>query len=173
MLTTVSRARLNQRRWLNPLHGNGGVVVTSQTATAGRCILMQFEVTDPTYVDGISYPVGSVSNGNVRVAIYRPTTEDTSAGGALVVESADTAQAAANGNQLITFTAVYLTPGRYYAAAQYSSATGTYYRHGNQTQIVGVLEYFDQAYGAFPATVPAITATGSAAPGLRVRVRQG
>lgn len=161
-----------QGRWLTPTHG--GIATTSQTFTAGRVLLLQFEVSQPVTVDGISYVVGATSAGNVTVGIIGPVTAtgDTAAGGAVLVQSASTAQGTATTAQLVSLTATQLTAGVYYAALEGSDVTGTYARQSNQAQGLGLVQYYDRAggYGALTATTPAVTDTGSAAPGLRLRI---
>ncbi len=158
-------------RWLTPLHG--GIATTSQTFTAGRCYLAQFAVTREIQVDGIAYVVGGTSAGNVRAAVLGTlATADTAAGTVVLVESASTAQGTINSPQLLSLTATTLVPGIYYAALQGSDATGTYMRHGNQLQAAGLSQTYDRGggYGAFTSPTPAVSDTGSAIPGLRIRI---
>lgn len=159
------------RRWAIPYHT--GLAVTSQTFTAGRVLLLEFELQDPTLIDAITYIVGGTSNGNVRAGVYGPlTTEETLPGVPLLVESASVAQGTANTDQTVPLTATYAQAGRYYAALQGSSATGTYMRQSNQIQVTGWSAIYDRAggYGAFTTPIPAVTSDGSAMPGLRVRL---
>lgn len=159
-------------RWLTPLHG--GLATTSQTFTAGRVYLVQFTVQKTQQVDGIAYVVGATAAGNVRAAIIGPTanTADTALGAAVLIESASVAQGTINTPQLIALTATSLAPGVYYAALQASDATGTYMRHSNQLQAAGFSQTYDRGggYGAFTTPTPAVTDTGSALPGLRIRM---
>lgn len=159
-------------RWLTPTHG--GIATTSQTWTVGRVLLLQFHVLAPCYIDGLSYVVGSVSAGTVIGGIIGPVsrTGDTAAGGTVVAESASTAQGTATGTQTLTWTAVAVSPGIYYAALEGSDITGTYARQGNQAQAPGLLQFYDRGggFGALTPTTPAVTDTGSAAPGIRVRL---
>jgi hypothetical protein len=71
-------------------------------------------------VTGICYQVGSTSNGNVAVAIYGETGEER------LAKSAATAQATAKNFQRVPFSSVLtVTPGQYWLAIIFSSATGT------------------------------------------------
>lgn len=161
------------RRYLLPYHGGGQVAATEQAATAGNCYLLEFDVVERgTYVDAITYTVGATSNGNVIAGIYRVATEDTADGGALVVQSASAAQGTVSVPQVVTFTATYLAPGRYYTALHFSSGTATFLRTPSASiQAVGWSQLFNQAFGALPSTVPATTGTTSG-PGAKVRVVQ-
>lgn len=159
-------------RWLTPVHG--GVAATSQTFTAGRVLLVQFHVPIACVSDGLAYAVGGTAAGSVTGGIIGPIarTGDTAAGGAVLAESASTAQGSINTVQVLTWTAVALAPGVYYAALEGSDNTGTYMRQSNQSQAAGLVQYYDRSggYGALTATTPAVTDTGSAAPGIRIRL---
>lgn len=159
-------------RWITSYHG--GVVVTSQAFTAGRVLLAMFDLPVDRTIDGIAYVVGATSNGNVRVGIMGPVTltADTPVGAEVVVQSASVAQAAANSAQLVALTPTPVVAGLYYAALQSDSGTGTYMRHSNQGQAPGLGAFYDRAggYGAFVSPVPSVTETGTALPGLRIRL---
>lgn len=172
-MTRLKLPNKNYQRWLQPLHGYG-IAATSQTPTAGRVLLMLFEVTKPCYVDAIVYQVAGTSAGNVTAGIYRPVTEDTAEGATVVVQSDSTAQGSINTPQTVSLTTTYLSPGRYYAALEFSDATATYLRHTSATQITGWAQFYDRSggYGALTSPSPAVTSSGSAMPGLRVRVVQ-
>lgn len=161
-----------QGRWLMPVHG--GIAATSQTFTAGRVLLVEFEVPAPCLLDGLAYVVGTNSAGNVTGGVVGPVgrTSDSAATAAVVAQSASTAQGTANTLQVLTWTAVYAPAGIYYAALEGSDVTGTYMRLGNQLQAAGTGAQYDRAggYGALTDPTPVVTETGSALPGLRVRV---
>jgi hypothetical protein len=172
----MTRLRLpnkNYRRWLQPLQGYG-IAATSQTPTAGRVLLMLFEVNNPCYVDAVVYQVAGTSAGNVTAGLYRPVTEDTAEGATVVVQSSSTAQGSINTPQTVTFTSTYLAPGRYYTALEFSDATATYLRHTNASQITGWAQFYDRSggYGALTDPCPSVTSSGSVMPGVRVRVVQ-
>lgn len=159
-------------RWLAPTHG--GIATTSQTFTAGRVLLLQIHVPVACVCDGLAYVVGAVAAGNVIGGIIGPVsrTGDTAAGGAVLAESASTAQASATTAQTLTWTAAALPPGIYYVALEGSDATGTYARQSNQAQALGLVQFYDRGggFGALTPTTPAVTDTGSAAPGVRLRL---
>jgi hypothetical protein len=159
-------------RWLTPVHG--GLASTSQTFTAGRVLLAQFVVPATCQVDGIAYIVGATSAGNVIGGIIGPVTRtgDTATAGVVAAQSSSTAQGTANATQTLTWTAVTLQPGVYYAALEGDNATGTYMRQPNQTQAPGIAATYDRSggYGALTDPTPTSTTTGSAVPGIRVRV---
>ena len=160
-------------RWIKPYHWV--VAVTNQAFTAGRVLLSEFEVASTMTVDQIVYIVGSTLSGSVTVGIYGPiATEETASGAALAVESASTAQGSINTSQAITITDTVLTKGRYYLALEGDNAAGTYQRIGNQTQVVGWGQYYDRAggYGALTNPCPTPTNTGSALPGIVLRIKQ-
>ncbi len=159
-------------RWITPVHG--GVASTSQTFTVGRVLLCQFVVPVSCQVNGLSYMIGAAAAGNVIGGIVGPVsrTGDTADAGAVIAQSASTAQAGTNTYQLLTWTAVTLAPGVYYAALEGDNATGTYHRHPNQIQAPGLASFYDRSggYGALTDPTPTTTSTGSAVPGLRVRL---
>lgn len=159
-------------RWLTPIHS--GIAATSQVFTAGRVLPVQFEVVTGCMLDGLYYVVGGTSAGNVTGGVIGPVTRtgDTPAAGAVLAQSASTAQGTINVAQLLTWTAVYARPGVYYAALQGSDATGTYMRLSNQIQAGGLGAIYDRGggYGALTDPTPAVTETGSALPGVRIRM---
>lgn len=159
-------------RWLTPVHS--GVATTSQTFTAGRVLLAQVEVPAPCLIDGLVYTVGSVSAGNVTGGLLGPVsrTGDTANGAAVVAQSASTAQSSASVAQVLTWTAVFVAAGIYYAALEGSDATGTYLRLGNSLQATGISGYYDRGggYGALTDPTPTFNELGSNIPGVRVRV---
>lgn len=172
-MTKLIASRKAFRRYILPYHGGGQIAATAQTATAGDCYLLEFDVVERgTYADGITYTVDATSNGNVIAGIYRVVTEDTSEAATLVVQSSSTAQGSVSTPQTVTFTPTYLSPGRYYAALHFSSSTATYTRPPSGTvQAVGWSQKFNQSFGALPSTVPTPSAVTSN-PGMKVRVVQ-
>jgi hypothetical protein len=170
----VRRRRATQKRWITCYHGGDTIAVTSQTATAGRVMLALFEVTETCIADQIVFCNAATVAGNVIVGIYGPVvTEDTCEGAPVKVQSASTAQANVNVPQPITIADTVLTPGRYYAAIEFSDNTATYMRTGNQNQVTGFVQLYDRSggYGALTDPCPTPTGTGSACPGFRIRVR--
>jgi chitinase len=164
----------NVETWLATNCMGFGIAATSQTFTVGRVLLTEFSVKNPVVVDAITYPVFATSAGDVTVGIYGPIgTRETSTGAALIVQSASTAQGTANTPQTITIADTLLQPGTYYVALEGSDATGTYARNTNQTQIVGFGAFYDRGggYGALTDPAPATTTTGSALPGMKIRVK--
>jgi hypothetical protein len=162
-----------QARFLTPFHGIANAA-TDQAPTAGRVLLMMFEVQNTCIADAIIINNGTVVAGNVTVGIYGPVvTEDTCVGSTVIAQSASTAVAGTSQPQIISFSsATQLNPGRYYAAIEYSdSATMKYFRLQNAEQVTGFGQYYDRGggYGALTATCPAITGSGSAMPGCHIR----
>lgn len=161
-----------QGRWLTPVHG--GVGATSQTPTAGRVYLTQFEVPAPCLIDGLAYSIGGTSAGNVIGGVVGPVTRtgDTAAAGVVLAQSASTAQGSINTLQVLTWTAVYATAGIYFAALEFSDATATYNRISNVVQASGVAAVYDRGggFGALTDPTPAVTETASAIPAMRIRV---
>lgn len=170
--TARTNLGLGVARWLTPMHG--GLATTSQLFTVGRVLLLQFVVPVACTIDGLSYVVGAVSAGNVTGGIIGPVTRtgDTANAGAVLAQSASTAQGTATTAQLLTWTPVAVAAGIYYAALEGSDATGTYARQSNQAQALGLVQHYDRdaGYGALTDPTPAVTDTGSAAPGIRIRL---
>lgn len=162
----------HQPRWIAPLHGNFGIAATNQAAgTVGRVFTQLFEVNEQVTIDSISYIIGSTAAGNVNAALYGPVvSEETPDGSAFIVASGDVAQSGTNTEQALAITPTTLKPGRYYVCIQFSDATATYIRQGNQTQVVGWTGYVDLgSYTTFPATYGTMTATPSAMPAIKLR----
>jgi hypothetical protein len=155
----ISQSSARSPRWIFPFYdyAAGG----SQAAGAGRVLGSEFQPLGPCNAAGIAYEVGSVSNGNVRVGIYGPATApEEMAGTAVIAESADTAQGSINTGQTVLFaTPVSLAPGSlYYAAIEFSSATGTFLRIVTSVSVTGFLPYYDRSggYGALTNPAPAV-----------------
>jgi len=162
----------NLGRWLTPLHS--GVASTSQTFTVGRVLLAQFVVSTACQIDGLSYVVGTTAAGSVVGGIVGPVTRssDSADTAVVVAQSASTAQGATSAAQVLTWTAVTVQPGIYYACLEGSDVTGTYMRQANGAQAPGLGALYDRAggYRALTNPTPTTTATGSALPGLRIRI---
>ncbi len=158
-------------RWLPTVLG--GPVSTSSTFTVGRVNLTQFVVPVTCQIDGLAYVVGTTQAGNVIGGIVGPITKtaDTATGAVVVAQSASTLQSAINAQQVLTWTAVTVRPGIYYAALEGDDATGTFMRYPNLTQGAGLGTIYDRAggYGALTDPTPSVSLTGTAA-GFRVRV---
>jgi hypothetical protein len=159
------------RRWIKPFHSD--MATTSQEYTAGRVLMVLFEVPEPVYVDGISVINGATADGNLTVGITRAITEEVGTGSVLVVESASTAQSGTNTAQFIPLTPTYLKAGRYFACVESSSNTATYMRIANQRQVLGWNGYYARSggYGALTNPSPEWTETGSAVPAIYVRCK--
>lgn len=173
MSSRISIGNANVQTWLSTFHGGFVPAATSQTFTVGRVLLMEFVVEKNCRVDQIVYVSGGTAAGSATVGIYGPiSTRETPDGAALLVESSSTAQSGTNTPQPISITETTLVPGLYYVALEGSDATGTYMRNTNQTQVTGFGAYYDRGggYGALTNPCPATTATGSALPGIKLRI---
>lgn len=159
-------------RWLTTTLG--GTVVTSQTFTAGTVLLAQFYVPTTCQIDGAVYTVGTTSAGNVTVGVVGPIarTADSPDAAVVVAQSASTAQTTANTLQLLTWTAVTVRPGLYYAALEGDNATGTYMRYSGIGQAPGLGATYARGggYGTLTDPTPTTAANVAIVPGLRVRV---
>lgn len=146
-------------RWMIPIAGYRSNATA--TATAGRVYMALVEIPFPVVVDGIqNYNYATVA-GNVTVGLYKAIVEDDPTGAVLIASSASTAMAGANAVQFIAFTsAVYLTPGRYYLAAEYSDGTATFGSSAISAPLIqNSLAYYNRGggYGALTDPCPAIT----------------
>jgi hypothetical protein len=159
-------------RWICPVPG--GVGATSQTFTVGRVYMVQFAVQVTCQIDALAYGVGGTAAGSVTGGVLGPIsrTADIPDAAAVVAQSASTAQGTINSPQVLTWTAVTLQPGIYYAALEGSDVTGTFIRHNNQPTAPGVVATYDRAggYGTLTNPTPTSTSTTSNAPALRIRV---
>lgn len=159
-------------RWITPVHNT--IATTSQTFTVAQVQLVQFTVSFPCLIDGLAYVVGTTSAGNVTGGIVGPITRstDSASTAAVVAQSASTAQGATTAVQVLTWTAVVVRPGIYYAALEGDNATGTYMRTNNSEQATGIAALYARAggYGALTNPTPTVTDSGVGVPGIRVRV---
>jgi hypothetical protein len=119
--------------------------------------------------------VGTTSAGSVTGGIVGPValTADSAVGAAVVAQSASTAQAATSTNQVLTWTAVTVQPGIYYACLEGSDATGTYMRPSSVVVPAGLFMQYDRAggYGTLTDPTPAVsTLTNSLTPNFRIRL---
>lgn len=133
---------------------------TSQTFTVGRVILAQFVVPRACTIDGLAYTVGTTAAGNVIGGIVGPValTADSAVGAVVVAQSASTTQATQSTSQVLTWTAVRLQPGIYYAALEGDNATGTYMRPSAAVSPNGTVMRYERAggYGALTDPTPAV-----------------
>jgi hypothetical protein len=163
----------NRGRWIKPYHW--GVVTTGQAATAGRVLLSEFEVTQPVVLGAIIVNHASSIVGSVICGIYGPIpTEETCLNASVLAQSAitDCVGTATQPQSILFQSSVLAQKGRYYAATQFSSASEFYLRNSNTTQVVGWVQFYNRSggFGALTDPCPAVTETGSAAPGNLVRI---
>ena len=151
------------RRWLYP---EGGVrTLSTNTVTAGKVYLSLCQVDFHFLVEGMDIYNFATVAGNITVGIYQAVSETTPENAVLIASSASTAMAGANQLQYIAFSSnVYLSPGRYYLAVEYSDNTAT---NGVST-ITGaiiplIFSYYARGggYGALIDPCPAPTANGT------------
>ncbi len=159
--------------WLQPFHVS--LASTSQASSAdGAVKLVLIDVPYKCAVERIAWINGATAQDNLRVGIYSVVLGgDDPTGGALLFDSGSIAQSGTNALQEHILTqSITLEPGRYYLALMTTGTTMTYMRNTNQSQATGFTYTFTNTGGfaAFAATVPAVTASGSAIPALRMRV---
>ena len=156
-------------RWIKPYHYAIGA--TSQTFTAGRVLLTEFEVLNDCTADAISYTSVGTLSGSVIVGIYGPIgTEETCSGSSLIVQQSHT-PTTTNSAQLISISGTSLVKGRYYLALEGEDALNTYTRESNVEKVEGWGQFYTRAggYGELTNPCPAVTNTSSAIPGMLVR----
>ena len=123
--------------------------------------LVQVQVPFVCEATSVCFTTGGTAAGAVRVGLYKAASENVLLGGALVAESASTSISGATFfNMVVDFTApVTLEPGQYWIVIQTNTSTDTIVANGTYAYPIGWGYTFTQAYGAFPATCPAITAS--------------
>lgn len=160
-------------RWLYPIETTTAAN-TSQTFTVGRVVLAQFVVPRACVIDGLAYTVGTTAAGNVIGGIVGPVavTADSAVGAVVVAQSASTAQATQSTSQVLTWTAVRVAAGLYYAALEGSDATGTYMRPTSAVSPAGTVMRYDRAggFGALTDPTPAVAEQVGTIPGFRIRL---
>lgn len=153
--------------------GAQGTLGGSQARGVTAAILaVAFDVPMAGTLRSVTYQVGSVSAGNVSAAVYGPVvTRNDMAGAPLVAQTASTAVAGTSSQQTLTFSSPALARGQYYAAFQFDQATMTFQAYAPTLHSVATLrEYANQAFGAFPATGPAMSSDSDAIPAVVVDV---
>ncbi len=159
-------------RYIKPYHGAWTIATTSATPVAGRVYLEQFEIENPSKVDGIYIYNVATAAGSCIVGIVGPIVADDTAGTAPVVAQGTATVTGTNTAQLISLsTTPILVPGRYYACAEWSDVTCTFARHTNQQVVLGWTQRYDRGggYGALTDPTPATTNDGSNMPMLTIR----
>lgn len=134
----------------------GPQTFNDNTASAGQCMGVLFTVQATGTTKGIIFEPGASVTGNVRAAIYGPTTSPQVLTGApLLCQSASVSAGVARTPLQVTLPDTAITPGEYYAMLQFSGAS---HFAQDTTEILSpplLMQYFTQAYGAFPGTAPA------------------
>lgn len=121
----------------------------------GRVHISQLAIPWTVEIDRLSYVVGPVSAGNVRMGLYREgPTADLPDGGGLIVESGSVAQIAAFSLHVITIPDTILRSGPYFLAVQGDDVTGTFLRAFTDNASV-LARLYNQAYGPFTDPCPA------------------
>jgi len=171
-----SQSGMPNQRWIKPYFYTRNA--SSQPATAARVYLLEAELTEDAFIDGVSYIIGSAIGGNVTVGLYGPiSNEETCDGAPLVVQSASTPQAGiVNQDQLVSLDdgRLHLVhAGRYYVAIEFDGTASTYNRNPNLVDVTGWSQYFDRSggYGALPTRCPPVANSGSAFPLVKIRLK--
>jgi len=171
MGVSIKNFEPSKTRWIKPFQWY--IATSSITATPGKVMLVEFEITKPQTVDGISIFNHTVVSGNVLVGLYGPiTTEEVAQGSNLIATSNSTALNGTSAGQFIPFTSnINLSIGRYYAAVQYDDITHTYGRFNNTVTIPGWSQYYDRVggFGAFTNPCPATTPQATPTPQITIR----
>jgi hypothetical protein len=127
-------------------------------AFANLMAYCEVHVLNASTLTGIGYWVGGVSAGNVRSALYE------SAGNRVANRTTNVAQAAINTFQQVAFDSTYAaTPGVYFAAIIFDTATATHFTGRGLARSGGAV----QGGFATPATITVpttpVAGTGAAA----------
>jgi hypothetical protein len=157
------------QRWIKPFFYS--LNIASQAATPGRVYLLEFELQNDAFIDGISYLIGSAVAGNVRAGIYGAIrTEETCDAAPVLVQSESVLQSGnPNQDQFIPLHKTLAREGRYYVAIEFESAASTFLRQPNNLDVTGWSQVYDQPYGPLSAPCPSPTNTGSQMPIVKVR----
>jgi hypothetical protein len=154
--------------------GLPGARAAQTFGAAGRCYLAPFYIDTPIQLYELSFEIqAGVAGGKVHVGIYRdaPPTAVTPAGGnpqggKLMIDSGEISTTTASAYAGSVSSPGVLTRGLYWAALHgNTNVTLAYYRYSTAAadlisargtdKIRGC--YFDQSFGALPATCPAVT----------------
>jgi hypothetical protein len=158
------------QRWIKPLFYS--MNIDSQTATPGRVYLLEFELQNDAFIDGVSYLIGSATAGNVRAGIYGPINTEETCNAALLLAHSATPVPQPSGNpnqdQFIPLPKTLAREGRYYVAIQFDSPASTFLRQPNNFDVAGWSQFYDHPQGLVP-TCPSPTNTGSEMPLVKVR----
>jgi hypothetical protein len=160
------------QRWVKPYFYT--MNTASQTAVPGRVYLLEFELQNDAFVDGVSYLIGSAVAGRVIVGIYGPIAHEETCKMAPLLPHSDPVAQSGNTNQeqLISLTRKTLAQaGRYYVATEFDSASSTFLRQPNNVDVTGWTQTYDRSggFGALTDPCPSPMNTGSAIPIVKIR----
>jgi hypothetical protein len=170
-MTNVLRKTQQYQRWISS-YQQSNVVSDGAVGAAGRCCVLLMQVPQRCQVQGITMQAASPAVGSVRAGLYGPcTTVDDPTGAALVAQSS---------SHLLTFDyeatelaigPTWIEAGQYAAVIEFSDATCKFFGYSTfQLPVTNMFGYFDQAYGALPATLPAFTKSAAPLPVTFLRV---
>lgn len=141
-----------------------GAPTSSAFGTAGNIYSCEIVVPRDIVIRGFIYSVGSISAGNVTLALYSITRvtypSDSPVGGSLIVQSDNVAQATANKLQIVTCDNTFVKAGTYEICIMGSDATGTYTRHYDDSTLLVKETTLGDGYGDYPSTYPALDESG-------------
>jgi hypothetical protein len=145
---------------------------TSQVVTPGRVYLLEFELQDDAFIEGVSYLIGTTMAGNVRVGVYGPIGAEETCNAAPVLVQSDSVPQSGNPNQdqFIPLQKKTLARGgRYYMAIEFDSVSASFLRQPNNVDVTGWSQIYDQPYGLLSNPCPSPTNVGSGMPIVKVR----
>jgi len=149
------------------------VVYTNITpAAAGTVYLCAIDVPWDCIVDRLQAHIAAVNSGHVRLGLYREgSTQDSPAGGALVVESASTAPPGASRPIVASVSDTLLTRGLHFLAVQADNTTVTIQIIYAASAIWSYSYTRAGGYGAFTNPCPSASAENNQVVGA-IRVKQ-
>lgn len=170
--TSASPPRTQSRRFIKPTPWNlaGG---SKTVASAGRIYFQLVEIDAPCAVAAVTWQTAGTQAGNARVGIFGPlATANTPSGDSLVAESASTATANANQLNSVAFsTTPRLVPGQYMLALAFDNTSNTFIGNASAAVVFSnATAQADQAYGAMPSTIPALSQNTTNQPAMILTV---
>jgi hypothetical protein len=166
-MTNIIRKIKQKYTVLKPFHWtNAGGSKT--VSSAGRVYIQTIDIPMNCVAVDVRFQTGATSNGNIRAGLFGPlTTNFDPTGASLVAESASTAAPAAFQPAVISLGSVKVTAGQYALAVAFSDLTCIYISNSSAAVVSNASSSrFDQAFGAMPSTVPALTTDTSNQPAM-------
>lgn len=133
---------------------------------AGAVLCVAFDIPANCTLQALTWRSGGTSTGNFRIGAYGPsTTHNVADGLPLLVDSGSIACPATFTNKRVDFGSTPLPKGQVWIAITFSSGSQTFQRVSEEfVANTGLMAFFTGAFGALPATLPAMATDDNGVP---------